>query len=235
MFVASFDVVRLVVRQSVVSVGPGHACFHGAHDVATASGHEEEGTGVSQRVLGGEVADFRRASTPTTGRSSSASTSTGSAWTTRSPSPGLGPDTPTTAPETCAELAVLNEIWEAHRTFTDYLLPRQNLVFKHPYWREAVKRYVTATIPHQRPLAWPGMRKTPIIRMRAEYKIPKAAAVSRHTLTLTGQLQPSPFGSGRHSVAFVWSMPPAARHRLEVGKELLAASERGGLRSQIMA
>ena len=208
----------------MVSVGPGYACFHGAHDVATASGHEEEGTGVSQRELGGEVADSRRASTPTTGRSSSASTSTGSAWTTRSPSPGLGPDTPTTAPETCAELAVLNEIWEAHRTFTDYLLPRQNLVFKHPYWREVVKRYVTATIPHQRALAWPGMRKRPIIRMRAEYKTSKAAGgltthphPHRAARTVALRLRTS-FSRVRLEYAAGCSPSPRSRQRIACGQ-----------------
>ena len=91
--------------------------------------------------------------------------------------------------DTPAELALLNEIWDLDRGFTNYLLPQQKLVFKQRNGAKVTKRYDTATTPHQRAIAWPGMRKRPIIHMNAEFKRIKPAALSRQILALTGQLE----------------------------------------------
>lgn len=56
--------------------------------------------------------------------------------------------------DTAAELALLNGIWEFDRTFTNYLLPQQKLVFKQRNGAKGTKRYDTATTPHQRGIAF---------------------------------------------------------------------------------
>ncbi|GAB3795130.1 DDE-type integrase/transposase/recombinase [Humibacter antri] len=91
--------------------------------------------------------------------------------------------------DTDAELALLNEIWELDRMFTNYLLPQQKLVFKQRNGAKVIKRYDTATTPHQRASTWPGMRKMPIIRMNAEFNRVQPAAQSRQILALTGRLE----------------------------------------------
>ena len=91
--------------------------------------------------------------------------------------------------DTPAELALLNEIWELDRLFTNYLLPQQKLVFKQRNGAKVTKRYDTATTPHQRAIAREDMRKRPIIQMNAEFKRIKPAALSRQILALTGQLE----------------------------------------------
>jgi len=91
--------------------------------------------------------------------------------------------------DTLAELALLNEIWELDRVFTNYLLPQQKLVFKQRNGAKVTKRYDTATTPHQRAIVDENMRKRPVIQMNAEFKRIKPAALSRHILALTGQLE----------------------------------------------
>jgi hypothetical protein len=91
--------------------------------------------------------------------------------------------------DTPAEQALLNEIWELDRVFTNYLLPQQKLVFKQRNGAKVTKRYDTATTPHQRAITRDDMRKMPIIRMNAEFKRVHPAAQSRQILALTGQLE----------------------------------------------
>ena len=91
--------------------------------------------------------------------------------------------------DTPTELALLNEIWELDRMFTNYLLPQQKLVFKQRNGAKVTKRYDTATTPHQRAITREDMRKMPIIRMNAEFKRVHPAAQSRQILALTGRLE----------------------------------------------
>ena len=91
--------------------------------------------------------------------------------------------------DTPTELALLNEIRELDRVFTNYLLPQQKLVFKQRNGAKVTKRYDTATTPHQRAITREDMRKMPIIRMNAEFKCLKPAALSRQILALTGRLE----------------------------------------------
>jgi len=91
--------------------------------------------------------------------------------------------------DTPTELALLNEIWELDRVFTNYLLPQQKLVFKQRNGAKVTKRYDVATTPHQRAITREDMRKMPIIRMNAEFKRVHPAAQSRQILALTGRLE----------------------------------------------
>jgi len=91
--------------------------------------------------------------------------------------------------DTAAELALLNEIWEHDRVFTNYLLPQQKLIFKQRRGAKVTKKHDQATTPHQRAVAHPGVRKMPIIRMNAAFKQIKPATLSRSILALTGQLE----------------------------------------------
>lgn len=52
-----------------------------------------------------------------------------------------------------------------------------------------IKRYDTATTPHQRAIKHPTVRKRPIIGMNATFKKIKPAALSRKILALTGELE----------------------------------------------
>lgn len=91
--------------------------------------------------------------------------------------------------DTGAELEKLNEIWELDRVFTNYYLPQQKLVFKQRNGAKVTKRHDAATTPHQRAVAHPVVRKRPVISMNAEFKRIKPAALSRHILALTGDLE----------------------------------------------
>ena len=91
--------------------------------------------------------------------------------------------------DTPTELELLNQIWEADRVFTNYLLPQQKLIFKQRNGAKVTKKHDQATTPHQRAIAHPHVRKMPIIRMNAAFKKIKPAALSRGILALTGQLE----------------------------------------------
>jgi len=73
--------------------------------------------------------------------------------------------------------------------FATYFLPQQKLIFKQRNGAKVIKKYDTATTPHQRAVAHPDVRKRPIITMNAVFKRLKPAALSRQILALTGQLE----------------------------------------------
>ncbi len=91
--------------------------------------------------------------------------------------------------DTDAELAKLNEIWELDRVFTNYYLPQQKLIFKQRNGAKVTKRHDVATTPHHRAIVHVGIRRRPVITMNAEFKRLKPAALSRHILALTGDLE----------------------------------------------
>ncbi len=91
--------------------------------------------------------------------------------------------------DTAAELAKLNEIWELDRVLTNYYLPQQKLIFKQRVGAKVTKRHDAATTPHQRAVAHEAVRPRPKITMNAEFKRIKPAALSRHILALTGELE----------------------------------------------
>jgi len=56
-----------------------------------------------------------------------------------------------------AELAILNQIWELDRTFTNYLLAQQKIVFKQRHGSKVTKRYDRAATPFERALDRPSV------------------------------------------------------------------------------
>jgi hypothetical protein len=91
--------------------------------------------------------------------------------------------------DTAAELELLNQIWDADRVFTNYLLPQQKLISKQRHGAKVTKKHDRASTPHQRATVHPGVQKMPIIRMNAAFKTIKPAALSRSILALTGRLE----------------------------------------------
>lgn len=62
-------------------------------------------------------------------------------------------------------------------------------MFEQCHGTKVTKRHDLSQTPHQRAIAHPGIRKMPIIRMNAESKIIKPAALLWHILALTGRLE----------------------------------------------
>jgi hypothetical protein len=91
--------------------------------------------------------------------------------------------------DTAAELAVLNNIWELDRVFTNYLLPQQKLLSKERHGAKVTKKHDAPATPHQRAIRHEAIRKRPAIQMNAVFKKIKPGALSRHILALTGELE----------------------------------------------
>jgi hypothetical protein len=67
--------------------------------------------------------------------------------------------------------------------------PQQKLISKERRGAKVIKKHDAALTPHQRTVSHPGIRKGPVIAMNAQFKRLKPAALSRHILTLTGELE----------------------------------------------
>ncbi|MFF2032645.1 transposase family protein [Arthrobacter sp. NPDC058192] len=91
--------------------------------------------------------------------------------------------------DTAAELEKLNEIWELDRTFTNYLLPQQKLIGKQRHGAKVTKQHDAPTTPHQRTVRHENTGKRSIIQMNATFKRIRPAALSRHILALTAELE----------------------------------------------
>lgn len=91
--------------------------------------------------------------------------------------------------DTAAELDKLNEIWELDRVFTNYLLPQQKLIGKQRHGARVTKKHDSPATPHQRAVRHEAMRKRPVIAMNATFKRIRPAALSRHILALTSELE----------------------------------------------
>ena len=83
-------------------------------------------------------------------------------------------------------------------------------MFTQPTGARPVKRHHTASTPHQRALAWPGVRKIPIIRMSTEYKTLNPAVLSRHILTLIDLLETLTLAKGRAGQKPAFTVIPTA-------------------------
>lgn len=81
------------------------------------------------------------------------------------------------------------QIWELDRIFTNYLLPQQKLIPKVRHGANVNKTHDRAATPHRRASAHPALSRMPVIRMNAQYKETRPAALSRQILALTGQLE----------------------------------------------
>ena len=84
--------------------------------------------------------------------------------------------------DTAAELELLNEIWELDRIFTNYLLPQQKLIAKVRHGAKVSKTHDRAATPHRRAAAHPALSRMPAIRMNAQFKKIRPAALSRQIL-----------------------------------------------------
>lgn len=91
--------------------------------------------------------------------------------------------------DTAAELDKLNEIWDLDRTFTNYLLPQQKLLEKHRHGARVTKKHDAPATPHQRAIRHENTGKRPVIAMNAAFKRIRPAALSRHILALTSELE----------------------------------------------
>ncbi|MFE4228732.1 hypothetical protein ACFRJ8_12675 [Arthrobacter sp. NPDC056886] len=91
--------------------------------------------------------------------------------------------------DTAAELEKLNEIWELDRVLTNYLLPQQKLIGKQRHGARVTKRHDAPTTPHQRAVRHESIRKRQTIQMNAAFKRIRPAALSRHILALTAELE----------------------------------------------
>jgi hypothetical protein len=91
--------------------------------------------------------------------------------------------------DTAAELDKLDEIWELDRVFTNYLLPQQKLIGKQRHGARVTKKHDSPATPHQRAVRHEAMRKRPVIAMNATFKRIRPAALSRHILALTSELE----------------------------------------------
>lgn len=124
--------------------------------------------------------------------------------------------------DTPAELAKLNEIWELDAKFTNYFLPQQKLVFKQRNGAKVTKRHDTATTPHQRAIHDPTVSKRPVITMNAEFQRLKPAALSRHILALTAEVetlaQAKKAPRSKPPVNRAWNHPPQRRSSNEATK-----------------
>ncbi|MGO2123861.1 integrase catalytic domain-containing protein [Glutamicibacter arilaitensis] len=87
------------------------------------------------------------------------------------------------------ELALLNQIWELDRVFTNYLLPQQKLLHKTRKGAKVIKVHDRPATPHQRAVAHPEMKKMPVIRMNGQFKKIRVMALSQQILGLTGNLE----------------------------------------------
>jgi hypothetical protein len=91
--------------------------------------------------------------------------------------------------DTAGELEKLNEIWELDRIFTNYLLPQQKLIAKQRHGAKVTKKHDAPATPHQRAIRHEKTQKRQIIRMNAAFNRIRPAALSRHILGLTAQLE----------------------------------------------
>ena len=87
------------------------------------------------------------------------------------------------------ELALLNQIWELDRVFTNYLLPQQKLLHKTRKGAKVIKVHDRPATPHQRAVAHPEVKKMPVIRMDAQFKKIRVMALSQQILQLAGSLE----------------------------------------------
>jgi hypothetical protein len=91
--------------------------------------------------------------------------------------------------DTNGELEKLNEIWELDRIFTNYLLPQQKLIAKQRHGAKVTKQHDAPATPHQRAIRHERMPQRSIIQMNAAFKQIRPAALSRHILALTSELE----------------------------------------------
>jgi hypothetical protein len=88
-----------------------------------------------------------------------------------------------------AELAILNRIWELDRTFTNYLLAQQKIVFKQRHGSKVTKRYDRATTPFERAMDRPSVVTKDREAMHGVMNAIRPGNLYRQIHDLTAQLE----------------------------------------------
>jgi len=91
--------------------------------------------------------------------------------------------------DTDAELSILNQLWELDRTFTNYLLAQQKIVFKQRDGSKVTKRYDQATTPFDRAMARTTLDEKDRADMQRAMDAIKPGDLSRQIQGLTNQLE----------------------------------------------
>jgi transposase InsO family protein len=91
--------------------------------------------------------------------------------------------------DTPAELSLLNRIWELDRTYTNYLLAQQKIIFKQRTGSKVAKRYDQATTPFARAMARPSIAPADRQAMQAVMDAIRPADLYRQIHDLTTQLE----------------------------------------------
>jgi transposase InsO family protein len=91
--------------------------------------------------------------------------------------------------DTEAELSILNQIWELDRTYTNYLLAQQKIIFKQRNGSKVTKRYDRATTPFERAMARASVVTADRTAMQTVMKSIRPGNLYRQIQSLTTQLE----------------------------------------------
>lgn len=91
--------------------------------------------------------------------------------------------------DTPAELAVLNEIWDADWPFTNLLCTQQKLIYRERLGSKVVKRHDAAATPHQRALAAGVLTPAKKASLTRARNTMRPGELQRHIDALTARLQ----------------------------------------------
>jgi len=91
--------------------------------------------------------------------------------------------------DTDAELAILNQIWELDRTYTNYLLAQQKIVSKQRHGSKVTKRYDRAQTPYERATARESLAADDATAIRAVMEGVHPGELYREIRALTVQLE----------------------------------------------
>lgn len=91
--------------------------------------------------------------------------------------------------DTPEELAVLNQIWELDRRYTNFLLANQKLVSKTREGAKVTKRYDRARTPYERALTHPKVSAADKTRLRRQMARVSPGRLNREITGLTDRLE----------------------------------------------
>jgi ABC-type transport system involved in Fe-S cluster assembly fused permease/ATPase subunit len=91
--------------------------------------------------------------------------------------------------DTEAELSILNQIWEIDRTYTNYLLAQQKIVFKQRNGSKVTKRYDRAVTLFERAMARASVVTADRMAMQSVMDAVRPGDLYREIQSLTTQLE----------------------------------------------
>ena len=98
--------------------------------------------------------------------------------------------------DTEAELSILNQIWEFDRTYTNYLLAQQKIVFKQRNGSKVTKRYDRAVTPFERAMARASVVTADRTAMQSVMDAVRPGDLYREIQSLTTQLERMALSNG---------------------------------------